>query len=95
MGFKSGQLTTHVIATSEVINKDQMCGKPANSTGWRDLGLIHTAIFKDLTIYTGSCMNYKFGDADTNDYSEEMIFDVPTAKGERHQIGEVMFCLLM
>ena len=59
-----------------------MCGKPANSTGWRELGLIHTAILKDLTKYAGTAVYYKFGDADTNDYSEEMIFYVPTAKGK-------------
>ena len=59
-----------------------MCGKPANSTGWRELGLIHTAILKDLTEYAGLPIYYTFGDADTNDYSEEMIFYVPSAKGQ-------------
>lgn len=43
-GTVSGVYTNVVTATTSRITKAQMCGIPANSTGYRDLGLIHQAL---------------------------------------------------
>lgn len=42
-GTASGQLDRVVQATTKTISKSEVCGSPANTTGYRDLGLIHTA----------------------------------------------------
>ena len=81
-GVKSGAYDTTVQATTDSISRSSMCGKPANSTGWRDLGLTHTAILTGMAGLGGSPVYYKFGDSVTNDFSEEMIFHVPTPKGK-------------
>lgn len=43
-GTASGVYTNTVTGTTSHITKAQMCGTPANSTGYRDLGLIHQAL---------------------------------------------------
>lgn len=43
-GNASGSYQNTVAATTSHITKSQMCASPANSTGWRDLGLIHQAL---------------------------------------------------
>lgn len=56
-GEASGVYTKMSMATTDKVSQDDMCGAPANTTGWHDLGLIHTATFDAATtIY------YIFGD---------------------------------
>ena len=47
-GTSSGVYTKTVTATTSHVTKSQMCGAPANSTGWRDLGLIHQALMSGI-----------------------------------------------
>eukprot|EP00604_Paraphysomonas_vestita_P002514 CAMPEP_0174818342 /NCGR_PEP_ID=MMETSP1107-20130205/1004_1 /TAXON_ID=36770 /ORGANISM="Paraphysomonas vestita, Strain GFlagA" /LENGTH=472 /DNA_ID=CAMNT_0016030055 /DNA_START=859 /DNA_END=2277 /DNA_ORIENTATION=+ len=58
-----------------------MLGAPANTTGWRDLGLIHTASFSGMIQHTNQKIYYIFGDEATNDYSDEHIFHAPPVAG--------------
>lgn len=48
-GTSSGSYQNTVTATTSRVTKSQMCGAPANSTGWRDLGLIHQALLTGET----------------------------------------------
>jgi hypothetical protein len=80
-GVKPGVYTISVKAHTASINKSQMCGKPANSTGWRDLGLIHTALLEGMLALTGKPIYYIFGDSLTETYSEEIEFFVPASRG--------------
>ena len=58
-----------------------MAGPPANTTGWRELGLLHTAPLTGMTALAGTRIYYSFGDSVTNDYSEEFYFQVPPVAG--------------
>jgi hypothetical protein len=80
-GVKPGVYTVSVKAHTASIAKSQMCGKPANSTGWRDLGLIHTALFEGMVALSGKPIYYLFGDSLTETYSEEIEFFVPASRG--------------
>lgn len=81
-GVKSGVYDKTVPATTSQILRSSMCGKPANSTGWRDLGLTHTALLTGMSSLGGSPIYYIFGDTNTNNFSEEMVFNVPTPRGK-------------
>ena len=84
-GVKSGVYDTIVKSTRSKISSKQMRGAPANSTGWRDLGVTHTAILTGMTGLGGTPIYYIFGETDSSDMSgmsEEMIFHVPTPKGK-------------
>ena len=70
-----------VYADTSRIDRSQMCGHPANSSGWADLGLIHTAHMKGMIALAGWKLFYVFGDADTGDFSVEHTFHVPPIKG--------------
>ena len=70
-GLLSGSYKTTVTAVTSTIEKSSMCGAPANTTGWRELGLIHTAEFVGLTELANTPVFYHFGDATTNDWSQE------------------------
>lgn len=85
-GVTSGVYDTTVKSTSSYITKGDMRGAPANSTGWRDLGVTHTAILTGMAALGGTPIYYIFGDFGQSDdmslISEEMIFHVPTPKGK-------------
>jgi hypothetical protein len=87
-GFSSGEYAYLNFAHTTTISRSQMCGWPANGTGWRDFGLIHTSLF-DLTRLPPSpaitrMLYYKYGDAKTGDYSKEYIFYLPPLAGQTH-----------
>jgi hypothetical protein len=60
-----------------------LCGSPANSSGWFDLGTINTATFQGITTLglANSIIFYSFGDNATNNWSPQFIFRVPPAAG--------------
>lgn len=58
------------------VEKSSLCGAPANSSGWHDFGMIHTATFT-----ASGALYYIFGDDLTNDWSEEFKFTPPPAPG--------------
>ena len=82
-GTKSGVYTTNAYAETQRIDRSQLCGAPANATGWRDLGMIHTAFLKGMVALANDKIYYSFGDVTTNDFSREYVFHVPPARGSQ------------
>eukprot|EP01038_Epipyxis_sp_PR26KG_P012938 gene12938-17346_t len=82
-GIASGVYTHVVNASSETIQQSELCGGPANSSGYFDLGLIHTANITGIKEMNLNSKNiyYKFGDLATNDFSEQFIFLTPPFAG--------------
>jgi hypothetical protein len=81
-GTNPGEYVNVVEAVTSTIQKSDMFGYPANSSGWRDLGLIHTAPMTGMMALANSKIYYKFGDEATDDYSEEFVFNVPPLPGK-------------
>jgi hypothetical protein len=72
-----------VEATTLTISPNQLCGFPANSSGWRDLGLIHSATITGVSDYPkGTKIYYIFGDNATDNFSDEFIFNTPARPGD-------------
>jgi hypothetical protein len=82
-GTASGVYTNVVDAVTTTIEQDQMCGWPANSNGWRELGLIHTANFTGLLTLSSDKIYYVFGDSDTDNMSGEFVLTLPPLPGKQ------------
>lgn len=82
-GTKSESYDNFVNATTSQIDQNQMCGAPASTIGWRDLGLIHNAKLNGMIKLANSVIYYKFGDSSTNDFSAEHHFQVPPLAGKQ------------
>ena len=83
-GTSNGNYNNVVSATTDTITIDEVCGAPANTTGWWDLGLIHTSNFTGITsLPKDSKIYYIFGDEDMNMFSSEHTFYVPPSSGEQ------------
>jgi hypothetical protein len=80
-GTSPSALTNVVKATTSTISKNSVCGAPSNTTGWHDLGLIHTAQLVGMKAVAGSKLYYVFGDDATNDYSDQHTFWAPPLPG--------------
>ncbi len=82
-GLSSGEYTHSMNATTSVISNSSLCGAPATTVGWRDLGLIHTANISGIVDLQLSSQRiyYVFGDAATGDFSSEFVFFVPPLPG--------------
>ena len=82
-GIQSGVYIHEVPASTSTIDQSEMCGAPANSTGWRDLGAIHTATFSDIRLLDTSYdyAYYIFGDENTQDWSNEYRLRIPQRPG--------------
>ena len=71
-------------ATSSTITKSSLCsGGAATSTGWHELGLIHTANFTGIVDagLSSKMIYYIFGDESTGDFSLQQTFHVPPLPG--------------
>ena len=83
-GTSSGQYDNTISATTNIITQESLCGYPANSDGWRDLGLIHSATLDGMSTYSkGTKIYYVYGDADTDNFSPEFIFNTPAQPGDK------------
>lgn len=82
-GFASADYSATVNATTSTISRADMCGAPASTYGYRDLGLIHTALLTGVRNKTSQYIYYKFGDRKTNDWSEEFRFRVLPLAGRQ------------
>ncbi len=83
-GTSNGTYIYTVAASTDTITIDEVCGAPANGTGWWDLGLIHTSNFTGITsLPKDSKIYYIFGDEDMNTFSSEYVFYVPPTAGEQ------------
>lgn len=80
-GLVSGNYTEEVLATTFRIERSQMCNAPANTTGWRDLGEIHTATFVGAAALANTRVYYVFGDSATDDWSKEHVLFLPPLPG--------------
>ena len=80
-GTSPGHYTHKVSAATSRIDKSEVCGAPANTIGWFDLGLIHTAEMVGMEKLANKKIYYVFGDEDTNDFSGEHIFNAPPLPG--------------
>lgn len=80
-GTVSGQYSHSVLATTSSIQKEDVCGAPANTIGWRETGLIHTASLEGMQALANTRLYYIFGDEATKDYSKEYVFQVPPLPG--------------
>lgn len=80
-GTASGKYTNVASAATSSIARTDVCGAPANTIGWRETGLIHTAPIQGMLALANTRIYYIFGDANTNDFSKEYIFQVPPAPG--------------
>lgn len=80
-GTSSGKYTNVATATISSIQREELCGAPATTIGWRETGLIHTAEVKGMLALANTRIYYIFGDANTNDFSQEYVFQVPPAPG--------------
>lgn len=59
-GTTNGSLTRTVSATTKTYNASSMCGAPANSTGYIDPGMLHSAVLSNLSYNTR--YYYQYGD---------------------------------
>jgi len=82
-GTEPGIYPNVVDASTDIIDQSEMCGAPANSTGWRELGLIHRSDFSGMLELSSQQLYYIFGDEPTLDFSDEFVFFVPPAKGQQ------------
>jgi len=71
-GVRSGVYTSSASATSYSYTAEDLCGKPANSFGWRDPGIIHTAVMTNLS--PKQCYHYRYGDDKSGGWSKELSF---------------------
>jgi hypothetical protein len=80
-GTSSGSYPNVIDAVNSQINREDLCGAPANETGWRDFGLIHTTQFIGMKDLANQDIYYIFGDEETSDYSDEHKLHVPPLPG--------------
>ena len=66
-----------VVAETNTYTKEDLCGPPANMTGWRDPGPIHSAVLDGLQ--PGTAYEYAFGDR--SHLSIYYTFRAPPADG--------------
>jgi hypothetical protein len=67
-------------AASTTYTRAEMCGQPANTTGWADPGYTHTAVMAGLAPNT--LYSYSFGDASSGEpFSTPTTFRAPPAPG--------------
>ena len=73
-GFESSQYNFSVAAYTTKIKKESMCGAPASTVGFFDLGLSHSASFLDIySRARGDKIYYIFGDSETENWSQEYV----------------------
>lgn len=80
-GVESGKYNVTATATTSTLTKSAMCGGAANSTGWREQGLIHTAPLQGMAALATRRIYYIFGDAATSDFAGEHVLLVPPQPG--------------
>lgn len=80
-GTEKGVYKNVVTADTTSVDKSSICGAPANTIGWRELGLIHSANLVGMTVLANQKIYYIFGDEKTNDFSTEKTFFVPPVPG--------------
>ena len=86
-GVAGGVGTTAVGATTRVLRRDEMFNRPASTTGWHELGAIHSAeldlssLLQPAAAVAPQRVYYRFGDAGTDTWSPEYVFVPPPPPG--------------
>lgn len=81
----SNATATVVPATASTLPKTALCGAPATTIGWFDLGTTFSATLSGLSAYAGRMVSYTFGDASTGVYGGVASLLVPQAEGDARQ----------
>ena len=80
-GIFSGNYTVEIDASTTKIFQSEMCNAPANTIGWRDLGQIHTATFREGISLASKSIYYIFGDVASDTWSREHVLFLPPLPG--------------
>jgi len=96
-GRASGSYARSALArgpSPKTYTRDDMCGAPANSSGWFDPGWMHSAVMDDLI--PGETYYYRYGDPPYSDssskgdggsaWSNEAQFSAPKPAGPEHSV---------
>ena len=89
-GLTSGIYPNTASAMEDVIDQSELCGAPANDSGWREMGTIYRADLVDMVTVSVSSspkVYYRFGDSATDNWSEEHVFNVPPLAGHQPKSG--------
>jgi hypothetical protein len=84
-GLQSTKYIFTQAASVVTVPRSLMCGPPASTVGWRDLGSIYSAAIvgiEELSLYN-RYMYYIFGDKTENNWSGEYKFWVPPKVGTK------------
>lgn len=81
----SNDTATVVSATASTLPKTSLCGAPATTIGWFDLGTTFSATLTGLSAYAGRMISYTFGDAARGVYGGVASLLVPQAPGDASQ----------
>jgi len=84
VGTQSGIYTSSYPANSNTFTQEQMCGGNAAGYGWRDPGLIHSALISNLNPST--TYYYIFGDENAGGFSQEYSFTSAPTVGASSKI---------
>lgn len=75
---------TEYTAVADSIRQSDLCGFPANSIGWHDMGQINKANMTGMTGGSNQKIYYMFGDADTGTWTDKTWeFHIPPKAGEQ------------
>ena len=78
-GPAPGAYASSAAATSPTYTRADMCGAPANASGWLDPGVFHRAVMTGLR--PGQRYFYRYGDPAAREWSEEASFLAPPDRG--------------
>jgi hypothetical protein len=82
-GKQYGVSTDEVFASTVTYGRENMCGPPASTTGWREPGYIHKATLGELE--PGVTYFYQFGDdLGAGGFSEIFNFTAPPPRGAKN-----------
>lgn len=80
-GTAKGNYNVQALGTVSRIEKSELCGAPATTIGWRDMGDINTAYFEGVAALANTPIYYIFGDDATNTWSKEYKLYLPPVPG--------------
>jgi hypothetical protein len=80
-GTATGDFSNVVDGSSSRLEKKDLCGAPATTIGWRDMGTINTAYFEGVAALANTPIYYMFGDSATNTWSKEYKLFLPPLPG--------------
>jgi hypothetical protein len=80
-GASPGTYTNVATGSVSRLEKNELCGAPATTIGWRDMGTINTAYFEGVAALANTPIYYIFGDAATDTWSKEYKLFLPPLPG--------------